>query len=74
MVLEELIVSSFVPEGYLIHKRPDQPKKDPQDFQSVREQFAHLLRAQAKQYVLSKKEIDTKYLENIIREIKRAGL
>jgi hypothetical protein len=73
MVFEELIISSFVPEGYLIHKQQNRPKKNPRDFQSVREQFAYLLRAQAKQYVLSKKEIDIEYLENAIREIKRAG-
>lgn len=73
MVLEELIISSFVPEGYLVHKRLNRPKKNPRDFQSVREQFAYLLSAQAKQYVLFKKEIDTKYLESAICKIKKAG-
>jgi hypothetical protein len=69
MVFEEIVISSFIPEGYLIHARPNRPKGKPRDFQSVRKRFAYLLRAQAMQYVTSQKAIDPHYLNGVMDQI-----
>ena len=72
MAFEEIILSSFIPEGYLIHKRISPPRRKPKDFQAVRQQFAYLLQDEAKKYVVAQKPIDKDYLENAMGEIKRA--
>jgi hypothetical protein len=70
MTFEEVILSSFIPEGYLIHKKLEAPCKKPKDFQAVRQQFAYLLRSEAKKYVVMGKFIDKVYLEKVMSEIK----
>ena len=73
MAFEEIILSSFIPEGYLIHKRIEPLDKKPKDFQMVRQKFAYLLRDEAKKYVTAGKSIDRAYLERVMREIKGAN-
>jgi hypothetical protein len=73
MAFEEIILSSFIPEGYLIHKKIELPRRKPKDFQAVRRQFAYLLRDEAKKYVIAKKPIDKAYLEKVMSEIKGAN-
>jgi hypothetical protein len=71
MAFEEIILSSFIPEGYLIHKKIEPPRKKPKDFQAIRQQFAYLLRDEAKKYVVAQKPIDKVYMEKVMGEIKR---
>jgi hypothetical protein len=73
MAFEEIILSNFIPEGYLIHKKINPPRGKPKDFQAVRRQFAYLLRDEAKKYVVAQKPIDKAYLENAMGEIKGAN-
>ena len=70
MAFEEIILSSFIPEGYLIHKKIEPPQKKPKDFQAIRQQFAYLLQDEAKKYVAARKSIDEAYLEKAMSEIK----
>ena len=73
MAFEEIILSSFIPEGYLIHRKIEILGKKPKDFQMVRRQFAYLLRDEAKKYVIAGKPIDRAYLERAMEEIKGAN-
>lgn len=73
MAFEEIILSSFIPEGYLIHKKIKPLGRKPKDFQMVRRQFAYLFRDEAKKYVTAEKSIDETYLERAMKEIKGAN-
>lgn len=70
MVLEELIISSFIPEGYLTRKTPKKPSGI-KDFQSIREEFAYLLHDKAKEYVRFQKKIDQNYIDSVIDKLKK---
>lgn len=73
MVLEEIVLSSFIPEGYLIHKKVEPPRQGQKDFQAVRQHFAYLLQDEAKKYVTAGKSIGKAYLEKVMGEIDTAS-
>jgi hypothetical protein len=72
-VLEELVISSFLPEGYLgktfFHTNMTNKVGVIQDFQSLRRFVAEKLSQQAHMYVETGKTIDQQYLENLIAAI-----
>jgi len=77
-VLEELLVSSFTPEGYLATKyfntTIDTAEKTdesvPHNFTLIRRRSAHAMKNLAKEYIDEKKCIDTRYLDSLIETIK----
>jgi len=73
MAFAESDNSSFIPEGYLTHKKLEPPRRKPKDFQAIRQQFAFLLQGEAKKYVTERKPIDKAYLEKAMSEIKGAN-
>jgi hypothetical protein len=74
MAFEEITLSSFIPEGYLIHKKINPARRKLKDFQAVRKRFAYLLRDEAKKYVTTGKPIDKAYLGKAMSEIKGANV
>lgn len=81
MVLEELVISSFVPEGYLSEKYTRvSPKKqilplhlekvDVVSFMNIRKKIAFLMRDKACDYTENNKKIDSNYVEHLIKLIK----
>jgi hypothetical protein len=75
-VLEELVISSFVPEGYLgkLHfKTKLGPIKKPPatgpNFVSVRRYAGYAMRSISKEYVLHKKQIDGLYVESLLERL-----
>lgn len=83
MVLEELLLSSFVPEGYLANHclglkvKKSLSLKDHKTgkFNLVlsRRYIADKMKDLAREYILEKRQIDENYLNNIILEIKKAS-
>ncbi|MFH1145807.1 MAG: hypothetical protein V1707_02490, partial [bacterium] len=72
---EELVISSFIPEGYLSKKHADfkfaaAPVK-PKDLLSWRKFVAEKLHPTAKKYINNALPIDAKYLKNLVRIIKQ---
>lgn len=78
MILEELIVSSFLPEGYLSKKYFNKPtKKVPnkppnKDLIDWRRYIAYKMRTYAQLYFNKKQTIDDAYIEKIINLIKKS--
>jgi len=73
--LEELLISSFVPEGYLSEKylytKVSSCIEEPKDLLTWREFVADKLYQTAKKYIDESREIDEEYLKNLIKLIKR---
>lgn len=75
MFLEELLVSSFIPEGYIserflnisIRRKID---KEPDDLLDWRRYIAAAMHETAKEYSDSQKKVDKTYLKKIIKKIK----
>lgn len=79
LALEELLLSSFVPEGYLSQlffgtritpKRRIETGKNKDNFTSTRTYCAYQLREMAQTYINNKRQIDTNYLLSLIDVIK----
>ena len=74
MFLEELLVSSFIPEGYLSEKYLNTKSytftSKPKDLLSWRRLVAFKSREMAKNYVNNTRQIDEKYLEHIVDILK----
>jgi hypothetical protein len=72
--LEELLVSSFVPEGYLKEKyfnlvvKPINPK-NLSNFVSARQYAGYKMKELAKSYMETEKLIDVGYLEILLNDI-----
>ncbi|MDO8443415.1 MAG: hypothetical protein Q7S78_00190 [Candidatus Azambacteria bacterium] len=70
MFLEELLVSSFIPEGYLSEKYLNTKSpvaiSNPKDLLSWRKLVAFKSREMAKNYIDNIQQIDKKYLEHIV--------
>lgn len=75
LFFEELLVSSFIPEGYIgeknFHRRNYISKSKPKDLLSWRRFVAYSLRSKSKEYVESKRIIDREYLESIMNVLQR---
>lgn len=79
LALEELLLSSFVPEGYLSQLffgtritpiRRIETGKNNDSFSSARTYCAYQLRKMAQTYISNKRQIDKKYLLSLIAAIK----
>ncbi len=79
LALEELLLSSFVPEGYLSQlffgtritpKKRIETGKNKDSFASARTYCAHQLRKMTQAYINSKRKIDKNYLLSLIDAIK----
>ena len=80
MILEELIVSSFIPEGYLGQKYYSlslkkisgdiKPSKDLLQFSKTRKQCAYIMRDIARKYTINKRPIDKNYIDELIGRIR----
>lgn len=72
--LEELLISSFIPEGYLsekyFHTKVISYTLKPKDLLSWRKFVAFKLYPMAKTYIYNDRQIDEKYLKNLIKIIK----
>ncbi|MBU2081875.1 hypothetical protein KKH14_00340 [Patescibacteria group bacterium] len=75
MFLEELLVSSFIPEGYLSEKYLNTKSytftSRPKDLLSWRRLIAFKSREMAKNYINNIQQIDKKYLEHIVDILKQ---
>ena len=75
MFLEELLISSFVPEGYLREKylgiKIPSPISKPKNLLGWRKLIAFELRKTIKDYLRNARRIDKKYLECIINVVKQ---
>ncbi|OJI08510.1 hypothetical protein BK005_00690 [bacterium CG10_37_50] len=78
-ILEELLISSFIPEGYLATLATGQKIKSVNsiknnsnrvNFVSTRQFCAYKLRALSKDYIESEKSLDQEYLNSVIVTIK----
>lgn len=75
MFLEELLISSFIPEGYL-HEKHFHAKITPclkklDSLLSWRRYIAHQLHETARKYVDGAKQIDERYLSNLVEAIRQ---
>lgn len=75
LFFEELLVSSFVPEGYLsekiFHTKAHMRAIKPKDLVGWRRYVASSMRMEAKNYSDNEKMVDKKYLDNLTRVIKK---
>ena len=75
LFLEELLISSFVPEGYLSEKylytKVSSCIRKPTDLLTWREFVAYKLYQTAKKYTNENREIDEEYIKNLIELIKQ---
>lgn len=75
MFLEELLISSFIPEGYLgakyFRSRTVTNVTKPNTLLMWRRFIAHKLNQTTKYYVNNARQIDEKYLKNIIKAIRQ---
>lgn len=75
LFFEELLISSFLPEGYLgeknFHAKPTTYTSNPKDLLTWRRSIARTLRERSKNYINDGKVIGDEYLEGIIRALKR---
>lgn len=74
-IIEELLISSFTPEGCLASQNfgTTVEKVDdyiPHNFVSIRRYCAHIMRQTAQQYINQNKSIDREYLSLLIEKIK----
>ncbi len=75
MFLEELLISSFVPDGHLSEKylsiKVNIYTQKPKDLLDWRRLIAFKLQDEAKRYIKSKRRIDKKYIKYILGIIKQ---
>ena len=83
IILEDALVSSFLPEGYLAKKfcgidsqkeaKKELNKKSVDDFTKLRNRVALGMHKTAKAYIENDKNIDNVYIKETIEQIKKAG-
>ena len=83
IILEDAVISSFLPEGYLAEKfcginsqkkaKKELGKKSNDSFTKLRNHSALEMYQTAKEYVEKNKVVDNVYIEEIIEQMKKAG-